>query len=152
MKNFSAVGLALAVLSAFAVHAQAAPEIGSEARASELIRLLQLHVLAKESGYLGIIGVSAQKVALSGRLLAVQSQNYYLLTRGRPINYLHRLISDDTHILIEGGRLTILSSIPTAAPKKSRSVGISPPTSARSSPFQGAAGRPFASMTVPTTH
>ncbi len=103
MKNFSAVGFAFAVLSAFAVHAQAAAEIGSDARASELIRLLQLHVLAKESGYLGIIGVSAQKVALNGRSLAVQSQNYYLLTRDRPINYLHRLISDDTHILIEGG-------------------------------------------------
>jgi hypothetical protein len=33
----------------------------------------------------------------------VQSQVYYMLTRDKPINYLHWLASDDTHILIEGG-------------------------------------------------
>jgi hypothetical protein len=32
--------------------------------------------LPKESGYLGIIGVSAQHVSVDGRSLAVQSQNY----------------------------------------------------------------------------
>jgi uncharacterized protein len=73
------------------------------ARANELIRLLHLSVLPKESGYLGIIGVSAQKVNVGGRSLAVQSQNYYMLTRDFPINYLHFLEPDDTHILIEGG-------------------------------------------------
>jgi predicted cupin superfamily sugar epimerase len=77
--------------------------IGSDERARELIDLLQLHVLPKESGYLGIIGVSQQKVSVNGRPLAVQSQNYYMLTRERPINYLHLLQPDDTHILIEGG-------------------------------------------------
>jgi uncharacterized protein len=75
----------------------------SDARAKELIRTLHLTVLPKESGYLGIIGVSAQKVNIDGRSLAVQSQNYYMLTRERPINYLHWLAPDDTHILIEGG-------------------------------------------------
>jgi len=40
---------------------------------------------------------------VDGRALAVQSQNYYMLTRERPVNYLHWLASDDTHILIEGG-------------------------------------------------
>jgi len=74
-----------------------------EERAQELIRLLKLEILAKESGYLGIIGRSAQEVTLQGQRLAVQSQNYYMLTRERPINYLHWLSSDDTHILIEGG-------------------------------------------------
>jgi uncharacterized protein len=73
------------------------------ARANELIRLLHLSVLPKESGYLGIIGVSAQKVNVGGRSLAVQSQNYYMLTRDLPINYLHFLEPDDTHILIDGG-------------------------------------------------
>lgn len=77
--------------------------IGSAARARELIRTLHLKVLPKESGYLGIIGRSAQMVNLRGRRLAVQSQNYYMLTRDRPINYLHWLAPDDTHILIEGG-------------------------------------------------
>ena len=58
--------------------------------------MLQLKVLPKESGYLGIIGVSAQRVAVDGKPLAVQSQNYYMLTEQLPINYLHRLVPDDT--------------------------------------------------------
>jgi len=44
-----------------------------------------------------------QTVTVDGRSLAVQSQNYYMLTRERPINSLHWLAPDDTHILIEGG-------------------------------------------------
>ncbi len=78
-------------------------EIGSEARGRELIQSLHLSVLAKESGYLGIVGVSAQRAEVDGRALAVQSQNYYMLTEELPINYLHWLVPDDTHILIEGG-------------------------------------------------
>jgi predicted cupin superfamily sugar epimerase len=81
----------------------AAPQTGSDARARELIRQLHLKVLPKESGYLGIIGQSSQMVTVEGRALAVQSQNYYMLTRELPINYLHWLAPDDTHILIEGG-------------------------------------------------
>jgi uncharacterized protein len=95
----------LAGIACFAIRAscqQSAPP-GSQARAREIIRLLQLHVLPRESGYLGIIGVSAQKVGINGRSLAVQSQNYYMLTRDLPINYLHWLEPGDTHILIEGG-------------------------------------------------
>lgn len=83
------------------LHASA-PE-GSDARARELIETLHLSVLPRESGYLGLIAESAQKVTVNGRQLAVQSQVYYMLTRDRPINYLHWLESDDTHILIEGG-------------------------------------------------
>jgi uncharacterized protein len=76
---------------------------GADARAQELMRELHLHVLPKESGYLGLIGESAQKATIDGRSLAIQSQVYYMLTRDRPINYLHWLAPDDTHILIEGG-------------------------------------------------
>jgi predicted cupin superfamily sugar epimerase len=76
---------------------------GSDERASELIRVLKLEPLPKESGYLGLIGESAQKVVMDGRALRVQSQVYYMLTRDRPVNYLHWLAPDDTHILIEGG-------------------------------------------------
>ena len=72
-------------------------------RASELIRWLHLKVLPKESGYLGLIGQSSQIIAVGNRSLAVQSQVYYMLTHDRPVNYLHWLASDDTHILIEGG-------------------------------------------------
>jgi uncharacterized protein len=82
---------------------RAATPVATDVRAQELIHTLKLTVLPRESGYLGIIGVSAQKVNVGGRMLAVQSQNYYMLTRERPINYLHLLAPDDTHILVEGG-------------------------------------------------
>jgi hypothetical protein len=93
------VAIGLAALASL----HAAPQVGSDARAKELIRSLNLQVLPKESGYLGIVGRSTQIVTVSGQQLAVQSQNYYMLTRDRPINYLHWLAPDDTQILIEGG-------------------------------------------------
>ena len=101
----AASGLLFATLICMAALAASAgtARIGTDARARELIRLLKLKVLPRESGYLGIIGASNQRVTLDGRALAVQSQNYYMLTRELPINYLHWLVPDDTHILIEGG-------------------------------------------------
>ncbi len=81
----------------------AAAPVGKDARARELIETLHLKVLPGESGYLGLIGDSAQRVEVDGRALKVQSQVYYMLTRDRPVNFLHWLASDDTHILIEGG-------------------------------------------------
>ena len=83
--------------------ANAQPAMDTDARARELIQTLHLHILVGESGYLGLIGDSAQKAQIDGRSLKLQSQVYYMLTRDRPINYLHWLASDDTHILIEGG-------------------------------------------------
>jgi uncharacterized protein len=100
MKSILVV-VAMAIAGVIAL--RAAPQAGSDARARELIQTLHLTVLPKESGYLGIIGRSARMVTVDGRALAVQSQNYYMLTRDRPINYLHWLVPDDTHILIEGG-------------------------------------------------
>jgi predicted cupin superfamily sugar epimerase len=101
MKYLLALAISIGGIVALRVAPQA--RVGSDTRARELIEQLHLTVLPKESGYLGIIGVSAQKATVDGRALAVQSQNYYMLTRERPINYLHRLVPDDTHILIEGG-------------------------------------------------
>jgi len=95
--------VAAMVTAAGLVMLHAEPPPPADSRARDLIRLLDLHVLPKESGYLGIIGRSQQMFVANGRTLAVQSQNYYMLTRERPINYLHWLASDDTHILIEGG-------------------------------------------------
>ena len=100
----------LGIVGAIALCA-APPQTGSDARARDLIRLLNLKVLPRESGYLGIIGVSAQKVAVHGRKLAVQSQNYYMLTRELPINYLHWLAPEDTHVLIEGGPVDYFVSV-----------------------------------------
>ena len=103
MKRFPALPVAVAAVVFGLNAAYAAAPAGSNERASELIRVLKLTVLPKESGYLGLIGESAQKVDIDGRSLRVQSQVYYMLTRERPINYLHWLAPDDTHILIEGG-------------------------------------------------
>lgn len=100
MKSLPIVVMA-AIASVLVLHA--APQTETDARVRELIKTLHLTVLPKESGYLGIIGRSSQMVTVDGRPLAVQSQNYYMLTRDRPINYLHWLVPDDTHILIEGG-------------------------------------------------
>jgi uncharacterized protein len=94
--------LAFAAIVALSVAYAAAP-VGTDERAHELIDTLHLKVLPGESGYLGLIGDSAQKVEVNGRALKVQSQVYYMLTHERPVNYLHWLASDDTHILIEGG-------------------------------------------------
>jgi predicted cupin superfamily sugar epimerase len=114
MKYISIAVIAVACV----IGLRAAPQAGSDARARELIQLLHLTVLPKESGYLGIIGSSAQKVTVDGRALAVQSQNYYLLTRERPINYLHWLVPDDTHILIEGGPVDYFIFHPDGHAKK----------------------------------
>jgi hypothetical protein len=94
--------LRMSMPSAHVFAAGSAP-VGSAERALELVRELGLKVLPKESGYLGIVGVSKQQVMVNGRALAAQSQNYYMLTKSLPINYLHRLEPADTHVLIEGG-------------------------------------------------
>src|SRR5581483_2893972 len=96
------IAVALAVSMAALATVGAAP-VGTDARAHELIEQLHLAVLPKESGYLGLIGSSAQKIPVDGKPIAVHSQVYYMLTRDRPVNYLHWLAPDDTHILIEGG-------------------------------------------------
>ena len=95
-----------------------AQTVGSDARARQLIRELKMTVLPKESGYLGIVGVSGQKVQVGGRELAVQSQNYYMLTRELPINYLHWLEPGDTHVLIEGGPVNYFIFCPGKAAEK----------------------------------
>jgi len=95
--------IAIALIGSLPIRLAGQTGNGSDARAQEIVRTLKLHVLPKESGYLGIVGVSSQTVGIAGRTLAVQSQNYYMLNRERPVNYLHWLASDDTHILVEGG-------------------------------------------------
>ena len=100
---FVSAGFAALTLAMLAATANSDDRASEPARVRELIDTLHLSPLPKESGYLGLIGDSAQKVQVDGRALKVQSQVYYMLTRDRPVNYLHWLASDDTHILIEGG-------------------------------------------------
>jgi predicted cupin superfamily sugar epimerase len=93
----------LAFTAILAVSPLAALRSEDDTRVTEIIHQLKLSVLPKESGYLGLIGSSVITTTINGKDIAVQSQVYYLLTRDRPINYLHWLAGDDTHILIEGG-------------------------------------------------
>lgn len=88
--------------SALSVRAATPPPPASP-RARELIKSLSLEYLPGESGYFGLLGRSAQTVVRDGRPLAAQSRIYYLLTAEAPLNYLHWLDSDDTHVLLEGG-------------------------------------------------
>jgi predicted cupin superfamily sugar epimerase len=90
-------------LAALAADASAPVPSPADTRARELISALHLNFLPGESGYFGVIGRSDQKVVREGRELAAQSQIYYLLTAELPVNYLHWLASDDTHVLLEGG-------------------------------------------------
>jgi predicted cupin superfamily sugar epimerase len=94
----------LGILLLAAVARAGVPAAGpSDPAARAWIARLDMHVLARESGYLSLIATSAQKAEVGGRALAVQSQVYYMLTREMPVNYLHWLASDDTHILLDGG-------------------------------------------------
>jgi predicted cupin superfamily sugar epimerase len=74
-----------------------------DARARELIAALGLRPLEGESGYFMELGRSALTVTHEGRSLAAQSRIFYMLTRERPVNFVHWLASDDTHVLLEGG-------------------------------------------------
>lgn len=64
---------------------------------------LDLEPLAGESGWWRPAGASALEVELEGAVLPAFSAIYYLLDAERPVNVWHRLDSDDTHVLIDGG-------------------------------------------------
>ncbi len=85
------------------VQADPPPPLPADLHARKLIRAYHLQYLPGESGYFGHLHVSAMDVVTDGKTLKAQSSIYYLLTRETPVNYLHRLASDDTHILLEGG-------------------------------------------------
>ena len=70
-----------------------------------LAKELGLNFMPEESGRFSSIGRSKIMVAEAGsdRCLAANNSIYYLLTPQYPINYLHWLLSDDTHILCQGG-------------------------------------------------
>ena len=102
--RFPLVPCALLALSGLAVPpARCADAPPADPRARELIATLGLSPLPGESGYLAVIGHSSLEVSIGGRTLPAHGRVYYLLTQEKPINYLHWLAPDDTHILIEGG-------------------------------------------------
>lgn len=91
------------MLLVLAAAAETTPSPPANERARALITSLKLEYLKGESGYFGFLGRSSQMVSVEGRQLAAQSRIHYLLTAELPLNYLHWLASDDTHILLEGG-------------------------------------------------
>ncbi len=91
------------LLAAAALNAVSGAPGPTDPAARAWVAQLGMHVLPRESGYLSLIATSAQKAVVGGQSLAVQSQVYYMLTREMPVNYLHWLASDDTHILLDGG-------------------------------------------------
>ncbi len=113
MKRF----LSLLFLSAAAC-LSAQPAAPADPRAKELMASLKLEYLSGESGYFGLLGQSAQQVTQDGHAFAAQSRIYYMLTAEAPVNYLHWLASDDTHILLEGGPVDYFIFHPDGAVEK----------------------------------
>lgn len=98
-----AAALLFLCLATVSRSAAAEPPLPAEPAVRNLITRLHLEYLPGESGYFGFLGRSAQTVIVDGRTLAAQSRIHYLLTAEQPVNYLHWLASDDTHVLLEGG-------------------------------------------------
>ena len=125
----------------------------ASSRAEFIIKTLGLTYLPGESGYIGILGRSCHHVTVEqqpnlrktaeaaiipsfphpSEPLAAQSHNYYMLTSDHPINYLHFLAPDDTHILIEGGPVEYYTFTPPGHP--SLSLSLSNPSLTASSAF-----------------
>jgi predicted cupin superfamily sugar epimerase len=73
------------------------------ARAQQLIQTLGLRHLNAEAGLFSVIRVSDLEVTASDGKSPASNAIYYMLTPNEPINYVHRLFSDDYQTLIEGG-------------------------------------------------
>ena len=71
--------------------------------AKRWISELGLEPLPGESGWWAPAGASVLSIDLRGDSLPAFSAIYYLLDAERPVNVWHRLDSDDTHVLIDGG-------------------------------------------------
>jgi predicted cupin superfamily sugar epimerase len=100
----------------------ASHEDSEDARARQLIAALGLRPLPGESGYLVEAGRSELTVAHGGRSLAAQSRIFYMLTRETPVNFVHWLDSDDTHVLLEGGPVDYFVFDPDGRASKSTLV------------------------------
>jgi len=75
----------------------------ARSRREELISRLHLRELPGESGRVAEVSVSELRVESHGGALLANSSIHYLLDRAMPVNFLHRLDSDDVHVLCEGG-------------------------------------------------
>lgn len=92
-----------ALLALLASPLAAEPPAPSDPQALRWFTDLKMHYLPGESGFLALVSSSDEKVVVRGHRISLQSQVYYMLTAEAPVNYLHWLESDDTHILLDGG-------------------------------------------------
>jgi predicted cupin superfamily sugar epimerase len=67
------------------------------------IDALGLEPLPGESGWWAPLSTSAALVRVGERELPAYSAIHYLLDAARPVNVWHRLVPDDTHVLVDGG-------------------------------------------------
>lgn len=81
----------------------ASAQTAARSRREELISRLHLRELPGESGRFAEVSVSGIQVGTSGGHLRAHSSIFYFLDRELPLNFLHRLESDDLHVLCEGG-------------------------------------------------
>lgn len=77
-------------------------------RAAHWRRALRLEPLPVESGWWAPHSRSDLSVTEGEEALAAHNSIFYLLDAERPVNYWHRLASDDIHVLIEGGPVEYL--------------------------------------------
>jgi len=98
-------------------------EVDGQARAAELITQLGLEVLEGESGWWRQLRESAVEVTLlDGRRLPASNTIHFLLSPDRPVNIWHRLGSDDSHVLVEGGPVEYIT-LPTTGWARSEILG-----------------------------
>ncbi len=92
----------LLVLAASALRGADPVPPPSDPQARKWVEALRMSYLPKESGFLALISTSALQAPYDGRIQPLQGQIYYMLTRELPVNYLHWLAPDDTHIHPDG--------------------------------------------------
>ncbi|MFC6645780.1 cupin domain-containing protein [Granulicella cerasi] len=87
--------------------------VSPASRAEQIIQALDLRPQTREGGLRGVIGRTMPETLIDGKAMAVQSRNYDMLTSALPIRYLHRLESEETHILVEGGPVEVFVICPS---------------------------------------
>lgn len=81
---------------------------------------LQLDPLDGESGLFKVVNISHLSVSLDGTSSPASNAIYYALNHDAPQNHLHWLLSDDYHILIDGGPADYFQFLPDGRSRRLR--------------------------------
>lgn len=107
MRLASVAAMMMFVAAAWSQSASTTSGTTGDGRAEQIIQALDLRPIPKESGLRGVIGRTLPETLVEGKPMAVQSRNYFMLTRALPVRFLHRQDSEETHILVEGGTVDV---------------------------------------------